>query len=579
MRCTTLSMPMLLQVIVVATLGHAAFAEQQPESVVAENTIYFVIQGLPMSGKPILPATVDEFRLKESVTGEVFGFRWTQLEEGERHRVQKLYGLEVDASGLKKFGEKVIGVRFHLQSGKPIEGLRIPERDRSGLYAIRTAATPVIWILMSEIKSQEPIEGFESDFYSAHELYEKCLNERAPGDDDAAAHMDLAHKAASMELYSEAIDQLKMAEIIDPRTEERHKDFCERLVSLHAEQQAAELYSQLLNARHMGEFFRALEILDRLDRSFAYSDMKSRWESMRVDIEAGKNAELRKQVVLMSYPLMSELIKKRMSRKVKIDVKGNLVPSIPGKMVTTRQGQIFKGVIVSTDPTEIVLKEGTTTTRISKKDVMMESDVDLSKAAREIYSDFAALKSYVTDLTRPDGLKMEMIKRISQVLKAKENEVKEILNNRLEVERVVSDGEVKITNLSYASDHEVDYGDSSWLREGARFIPLGGPQLRGGSSSPTPRGGPKAQQNNEDPENSDDPEVWWKFQRFETRLNLLQAIAAEKVFAVVHVRKTLCKNCEGGIITAIPVNGETNRKRCPKCRGVDGGVLFQITYH
>ena len=45
-----------------------------------------------------------------------------------------------------------------------------------------------------------------------------------------------------------------------------------------------------------------------------------------------------KKVVMMSYSVAVDLVQRRLTSKVKVYEKGNPVPTIPGKLVTTRHG-------------------------------------------------------------------------------------------------------------------------------------------------------------------------------------------------------------------------------------------------
>ncbi len=172
------------------------------------------------------------------------------------------------------FGEKLMGVRYKLESGKSIEGLRIPDRDRPGFYALKTAFAPLLLIPIPEIKSEEAFERFESDFYSASEIYEKKMLEKPPAPNDAAAHLAMARWASGIALYGKAIEHLEQAKIIDPRTEERNQDFRAELYQRHANQQAQEIFDLMLRETRGNDFLSALDHIQQLDRSFKNSDLK-----------------------------------------------------------------------------------------------------------------------------------------------------------------------------------------------------------------------------------------------------------------------------------------------------------------
>ena len=71
------------------------------------------------------------------------------------------------------------------------------------------------------------------------------------------------------------------------------------------------------------DFFSALDHLQQLDRSFKNSDLKSRWDALRPQIEAGSKTEINKKVVFMSYRVASDLVQKKLFTKLRIDEKGN----------------------------------------------------------------------------------------------------------------------------------------------------------------------------------------------------------------------------------------------------------------
>src|SRR5436305_1947844 len=58
---------------------------------VGEEDVDIIIRGLPTKGRVVLPPTETEFKFKLKDTGTIMGFRWSDLEEYERKRVQKLY--------------------------------------------------------------------------------------------------------------------------------------------------------------------------------------------------------------------------------------------------------------------------------------------------------------------------------------------------------------------------------------------------------------------------------------------------------------------------------------------------------
>jgi len=547
--------------------------DAEPDKI-GKELIAVVIGNEPIEGYPVLPATDTTFRLKLRETGDVMEFRWTQLEEGERKRVQKLYKLEV-VDDRRRMGNKITGHRYYFENGKMLEGLLIPERSRKGQKAIRTANIPFMLIDEREIKNTEEIECYESDFFSPREIYERMILEKPPSKDDAASHLEYARTCGNMGLYKEALEHLKIAEIIDPRTIERNADDRQALINEHAHQEGLKLYQQLLWYRRASEFFSALDVMDKLDRNFPNHSYRSRWDSIRQEIIDGSNAELEKKVIQSSYGIALDLIQQKYYKKIKLDEKGNVVASIPGKQVTTRQGDIFRGTIIEPDNNGyMVLKVGEMNLRVRIKDIMSVQDVDLSIGAKEVAPLFDDLKQYVYDTGGPTGLKAQMIARISQLTKKPEAKVREIFDQRLYREATYADGKLDRAPV-YVTNQTADYGRGSWLRDGSK--PLPPPQfVNQGRQDPN---APRLEDTN--PDVTDDPAVWWKFQDSSTHLAILRAFAAEKVFTPIAdrgVQNIACKNC--GTKRTIQIMGAGGKMvdiRCPDCRGL--GVFFRVIYH
>lgn len=553
-----------------------------------EETI--VIGGVPMSGKPVLPATEMLFRFKLSLTGDVVELRWADLEENERKRMQKVYGLEVRGEQ-RVFGDKIKGTRFTLETGRTVEGLPIPERNRPGQIAVRTAQTPLMHIPERDIRAKEEYEAYESEFYSAREIYEGWILKSPPGINDAAAHFTMSERAAKIGMYAKALEHLESAVIIDPRMAERTADFKMELIRADADQQVRDMFNRMITTKRGGNYFEAWDILERLDRNFPNHDWKSRWESLRAEIEQGVKTDLTKKVIFLSYSIARDLVQEKFYKKIRVDEKGNVVPSIPGKQVTTRAGHAFRGVLVSGGEggADMVLKVNDVELTIAGKDVVAVRDVDLSKSAKEIEPTYEQLKEYVTG-TGPDGLKGDMLARIAKLTKQPESKIKEIFDGRLKQSARYEGGNYE-ADPRYVSLHDANYGISSWLRDGARPGPI--PQnpnaqqprqtrIRvNGQNITLNNNQNQAQQPNpdEDPNLTDDPEVWWKFQSNDTRLNALRCLMAEKVFKKKDdkVTETTCLNCRGqkNLLVNSPT-GTLEPIRCNQCRGI--GVWYKFIY-
>jgi hypothetical protein len=216
--------------------GHAAFALADRTSE-AEETI--IINGALVRGFPVLPANETEFRLKLTLTKTIVGFRWQDLQEDERRRVQKVFGRsEGTADGRPLFAEKVTGVRLLLRSGKSVEGLPIPERSGQGKIALRTATMPFIEVIENDVQSKETIECDASVFFTALEMYERWLLAKPLRDNDAPGYLAMAQRVANIGLFGKALEIMRMAVTIDPQMAERNKELVAHLATEDAQQQA-----------------------------------------------------------------------------------------------------------------------------------------------------------------------------------------------------------------------------------------------------------------------------------------------------------------------------------------------------
>jgi tetratricopeptide (TPR) repeat protein len=579
---------------VTAEAPPAAGAADAPKTdTVADDEITVIVSGVPISGHPVLPADDKDFKLKLSDTGQIVTLHWDDLvsrgDDAEKRRVQKLYGLEMHNGHKGWVGEqKLQGVRLHLASGKTLDALSLPDRDLpvQGLMAFKTSGCPLMLIHEYDVKSKEPIECFESDFFTAREIYDRWLLEKPPASNDAAAFLELARNCANMELYREALDNLKKAEIIDPRTEERNKDMRQQIIKQDADKQTQELYNKMLQRCLARDYFAAADYLEKLERNFPNSEYKSRWDVKKKEIELGTQTERKKEVIFRAYQVALDLIQNEVFKKIKIDKKGNIVPSIPGKQITTKNGDIFRGTLSAPDPSgAFAMKVGDMELTIAKKDIMAITDIDLSEGAAEVRPTYDDMKDFVTDLKRPDGLKAQMITKIAKALKVTEKEVLEIFDGRLSRKAHYEDGQLQ-RDERYVSIHDAKYGKGSWLRDGSKPLPLypdgGGPnQPKQQTGQRNGQNGGNGQQQQpappEDPEVSDDPNVWWANQTTETQMGILKAMAAEKVFKAKQVIDERCPDCGGkGTISVPGPGGKPITYRCPRCRGVQ--VLFSIVY-
>jgi hypothetical protein len=556
--------------------------ELQPQTEIpGDEEITFVAgMDIVVSGRPIRPANLETFKLIEKETQRPVEMHWSTLEPSERKRVQKLYGMDI-SEGRLVYGERVMGTRFNLASGKSIVGLALPQYDFNGQRALKTCNAPLLMIHEYDIKSEEPVECFESYFYTPRELYDRWLAEKQPGQNDAAGHLDFARKAANLGLFQEALYHLKCAAVIDPRTVDTNADFRMEMIKRDADKQALELFDKMLLACASKDYFAASEYLGKLERNFPNSEHKSKWDARRAEIEAGGKLELKKQVIFLCYAVALDLLRDEIGRRVKIDAKGNLVPSIPGKLVTTTHGDIFRGTFVSDDESGLTILDNNTTLTIAHKDIMAIKDVDLSVGVREVPLSYDDVKEYVTDTRRPDGLKMQMLAAVAKRLKIQSKDAADLFESRTAVSAKYN-GDHVIADPKFSSFHDAAYDKGSWLRDGAKPLPLLPDAAAPGVRLLQPRNSrgqnySQPQKPVEDPELSDDPDIWWANQNADTKFNILRAFAAEKVFKAKDVVEQRCFTCCGaGTITVAGPGGRPITYRCPHCRGLK--VLYKILY-
>jgi len=557
----------------------------------ALKDVAIVVNDEPYLGELIPPPTDTEFQFKLKETGEVLAFRWSMLAPTERTRIQKIFGIEME-DGQLVWGDPVQAVRFTLKTGKKLDELEQPDRALPGHRCLKTYSQ-VVHISHSDIETEEPCQKRECELYSPKEYYERKFMERPPGNDNAADHIQFAQLCSKIGLYDKAIDHLEMAKVIDARTVERTEDFRNELVKKHAEQQADRLYNQILLDKHAEAYASAKDKIETFMRNFPYSVRRTAVEAMMPEVDKKALVNFSKQIIFSYYHLMHELILEKMNKKVNVDAKGRPIPAMPGKQITTRQGHIFRGELISDTDEKVTLKQGDTSLEITAKDVLSKQDIDLSKSFKQLEPTFAELKRYVQDAN--GGLGRDIAKRISEKLRVDEAKIKDTWNSRFA--RTASyDGGEYVQSPVYTSLHNAYYGKGSWLRDGAQFVPssesglqssgasggrntgggrVGGSGGTGGNNAPpNTKVVPPPEKLN--PDFEDDPELWWKAQPGDNRSALLEALASEKLFRVKDVKGKVCPGCAGkGGVEIMGKNGPV-LVRCATCRGMR--LLLEILY-
>ncbi|MCZ7645057.1 MAG: hypothetical protein M5U26_07200 [Planctomycetota bacterium] len=540
--------PRPARLLLAAALGlwaaHAALHAGAPAGEGEIQDVSIVVAGEPYLGALLKPPSDTGFSFRLRETGNVLKFRWSSLERAEAQRIRELYGLPAEGEELPEAGFTVRGVRLRLQGGREMEGLEQPDRARPGFRALKTASQ-LVQVPIPAIEAEEPVELDASKVYSAQELYERRLFERPPAKDSAAEQLDGARWCARMRLYEKALDHLQMALAIDPRLEERSKEFQQELVFKHAEQLAARLYGQILSDMERGLYGAAVEKIERLKRSFNESPYYTKADALQPRAEKLRDEGFRKQVVFMYYALFDELLQAKLAEKTRVDLKGRPVPSVPGVQVTTRQGHIFRGALVADRADSISLKQPDgLAIEIPAKDVLTRLDVDLSVADRAVDKSFDELKAYAIDAQ--GGLGKDILARVAKLMRADEAKVRDAWNGRFNQTAEYQDGRL-VKSVVYAKLHEANYGRGSWLRDGSPYRTQAGNRPDRPNNSRNPRRSDTSQtgtgasnminaEEKPDPEASDEPNVWWTGQRRDLQLDILRAMAAEKLFKVKQVQ-------------------------------------------
>ena len=579
-------------------IAMGASAEQPDEAppALSQEHITLFLNGSLRSGRLVYPPSDKEFRLKLDSGGAIVAFPWDQLDGIESHRVRQMYGMDTPANPAP--GDGVEGVRFSLEGARVLEGLRLEKQDKHGFKAIKTAYMPLILVPESIIVAAQSVQRPRAAFYTPLEIYDQWMLERPPGHDDAAAQLEMARRCAGIGLYDKAQLHLDCAATIDPRTKENTAEFRRDIVRNQTEQEALLLYYRILGAKRSGDYADALDALDALHRCFPNSELKTRIDPLRLELEAANEEDKVRRVVSMSYAVADQLIRRRVTTRVKIDAKGNVLPTVPGKVVTTKKGDVFLGTVKSNDESGLTLKNGNNEITIAPDQILKVRDADIADGGREADPALDDLKAWVADTRSPSGLKMQMLQRLAELTNLHLERVRQIFDARLTASTVYENGSTRKT-VSYASAHDTHYGIASWLREGAKIGPINPADDPAAQKdkSPTKSGyvgvgnftpPPSSDEETIKLTRSDDPLVWWSVQNIESRFWFVKSFAGEKVFAGMDVQKPACKFCGGrGYLPIVSTGGGGGKastkdtgvfeRRCEDCKGL--GVEFKIVYH
>lgn len=570
-------------------------AEGQPAKPLVEESgdgedlsrpVTIVVANEPFTGYLIPPPTSLKFNFKLAETGDVLNFTWSSLAPSEQKRVQRMLGMDVD-DGKMKWGKTVPCVLLKLKSKKTVWGTELRDRALPGYRCLKNA-TQVMQIPKQDIDEERKVERRESELYSALERYDLMLLEKPPAPDDAQAHYEFAKEASNMGLYDKALDHYDMAATIDSRIKERTEEFRKELVLRYADQQAERVYLEIVRDINNEDYASALDKIELVKRNFPNSEYYTKVDGLVSNVEKKANISFQKKVIFMYYTLFNDLIQLKLGRKIRVDEKGRPVPSVPGKLITTKFGHFFRGELVSQDPAKTVIALGGTNYEIDAKDILSVQDIDLSKSFSTKTPTFAELKAYVTD--KAGGLGKDIVTTIAQKLRVEEQRVTDVWEGRFNRTAKYVNGQMEKSPI-YTSLHKAYYGKGAWLRDGVQLLnaPNQGTSRNtgrnsGGNTSRNSGYGTNTARTDGDkpayvnPETSDDPEVWWGAQQSDVKLHTLRAMGAEKLFRIKEpVTGKPCPSCGAkGVIEIWDAFGTRRWERCPTCRGLC--ILPEIFY-
>jgi hypothetical protein len=374
-------------------------------------------------------------------------------------------------------------------------------------------------------------------------------------------------------------------------------EFRTQVAEQHAEQQAEKLYNQMMLAMRGGNYAEALDLADRILRSFQSTTHRGKAERWIPTLKKQADESLKKRVSYMFYAYFDDFIQRKLFERVRVDKDGRVIPPKPGKAVYLKSGQVFRGEPLALEGEEISLKGERATIKIPSRDVMDIRDIDLNTEGKLTHPPFSLLHAYVTD--KKGGLGQDIAGMISKRLNIPEEKVWEIWEKRRETEICVVDGVPK-KSWQYTKICTAYYGAGSWLRESvgggatgrgtgstgrasprtaeegspgeAANRPTGTGRATGNTGGPTPRNAAGAANQKkffmDDPWTSDDPEIFWKVNNLESKYNILKGFAAETFCKVLSVYGRRCATCGGlGCIRLMTGLSSESRVTCPTCRG------------
>jgi tetratricopeptide (TPR) repeat protein len=531
----------------------------------------YVINGQIISGW-IIEEYEDHFLFRDAATNLDIELLWEALDPIERRRVRggRPEGAPGGASPAQTV--KLIGAtRYYLKDGREITGLERTELSSEQHIVIRKKSVPRFRIPRKLVENREPVQVPITVIYSLDELYLIMQAERNPK--TGKEHYDLALDLMGVGDYGHAIDHFRRAELLDTRLQEAAARKIAEAEAARLEETLRYLDAMIAKDKRAGRYAKALERIEELETLDPNHPVSVTWVAKKPEIMDSIRKSLRSSVVSSYYQKMEELVREYAFGRV---VEG---AEIPGKVVTVRGGEAYKGRFVEENDEFVVLDDGGRRIEIARSLVTSVDSVNLNPNRRS--PTFAESKKYIQDAA---GLTADVLRELEgtygELIRSQaedpanvdvQEEITGYWDDRLrDVVTITAEG--KRRTMPVYTWHQASYSKGSWLREGgagAAVVTAGE-----GRRQSSRRGSSSALEA--------DPEKWWEQQPHELRYQILRAVAAEALCDVQDIIRYACPACSGkGGIQQISVGVREGRpvtgyKVCATCRG--SGKLVKIRY-
>jgi len=530
-----------LAVACLALMAHSRTARAE--------SIVIMIGPEPISGQ-VMGHDENGFEFKLDDTGDTITLRWEDVAPLQARQIRKHLGIDKKKEAEltdEPVGDIIDGVKVVLKTKQELVGIEVADRSNAKALCISLKKIKEFMILRDQIEKIEKVRVRESLVRTLDEMYRAKLASKRP--DSAQEHYDLAEYCREIGHVERSKEHYEKCQILDPRYAERITEKLAVLAELAKKQKARKLDVEI--ARDVGarDFAGALKKIDLLNSGFPDSEYTTKWLAQIPGIEEKRKDSLRRKVITSWYQNIDDVLRNFVYKGI------SDMPDTPVKIVRVKGGTLYKGRLQSEGADEVVLKDGNTTYRIARDQVVSMTSATLGRQAKRPAT-FAEAKAFATD--EEGGITREVALKVAEIYDITEQESKDLWQARLKKEYVITRTGVD-HNTRYYSLRQATYGKGSWLRDGA--VPVTPPQ---GGSTRGGRGG-----RNQQSTVSSDPEAWWKMQPLDTRVAVLRAICYEAIMEVTRVFETSCSNCGGkGYVKTTTTAGETIFDLCPRCHGV-----------